>query len=199
MAEGEGAQPAGEPVLAGKVVVVVEVVDRLVAPQIQIVDVAYFSGPLEVEVGRVDVGVLVPPVAEQLLPEVCVAALDDEDFLVGRDAVVSLPHLDVHWRLGPALLLLLLLLLVALRILCCLGLPFRWAGSDVGNLGLVLDGAQLLAGDVVVLLPAPVLALAVQQLLQLLLELAGFHGVGQQLLLAFERAQEVLLAVEQAV
>lgn len=195
MAEDEGLEPAGKAVLAGEVVVVVEVVDCLSRLDVGEVDVAGLRGPLEVEEPGVYVLILEPALLGEGATQLVVAPLHDVHLLVEPTPVPLLPsrHVDV---LLPVFLLLFLLRTVHVHVVPVLNLSLLGQVDSGQGLGFVLQATELLISEVVELDPAAIFALAVEQFGEGLLDLVGLHGHWGFQLLPLQLTEVIFPAVE---
>jgi hypothetical protein len=93
----EGLEPARESVLAGQMMVVVEVIDYLSWFNAAEIDVAGLGRPLQVKEPRVNIFILKPSLFCERSTQLIVAALDDVNFLIVATAIALLPgdHVDV--------------------------------------------------------------------------------------------------------
>lgn len=194
--DNEGFQPAGQAVLTGQVVVIVEVIDGLSLPDVAEIDVAGLGGPLHIVELRIDVLIFKPPLICKRLPQLVVTSFHDEHLLVEAAPVFALPGRHIHIFL---FVLLVLLFLSAVHIDVIPVLDLGLLGKVDGGqwLGLVLEAAHLLVGHVVELDPAPILALAVQQFQEGLLDLVGFHRHDGFETFALEQIEIILPPVEE--
>jgi hypothetical protein len=104
----EGLEPAREAVLAGQMMVVVEVIDGLAWFNAAEIDIAGLGRPLQVKEPRVNVFILKPSLFCKRSTQLIVAALDDVDFLIVATAIALLPCYHVYVLLLVVLFLFLL-------------------------------------------------------------------------------------------
>ena len=71
-------------------------IDSLMIFQTHIVDVPDLSGPFKIKMRGPDILVLIPPLLDQRLPQLCIASLDNEHVLVKTDSISPLPGLHVE-------------------------------------------------------------------------------------------------------
>ena len=110
MTQRKCSQSSRYPILAGKMMIVIEMVYSLSIFEVHIIDIAYSCCPLEVKEWRPYVLILEPSFLNKGSPELMVPSFNNKNLLIEPTSILPLPRLHVSYFFLVILIFFILLL-----------------------------------------------------------------------------------------